>query len=394
MTLVSAGKLAVPMAATFLEQWHGDLRGGVVAATVGECPDERLDFFRAGHPVPTQSSADAAQRALELAGSVGPSGTLVLLLSGGASAALAAPVDGVTLGDKAQATEALLRGGVAIDGINCVRKHLSMIKGGWLAAAASGRVVTLAVSDVVGPVADDPSVIGSGPTTPDSTHFEDALRLADGPLVRPHFPSAARVALECGRRGVLAETPKPGDVRLAVSSVHVIGSRLDAVRAAASQAAALGFDVSVIDLPIVGVARHAAQTYLDRVVEVGSGLRRPACIVSAGETTVEVTGNGRGGRNQEFGLALVDRISEMEEDVILASVGTDGIDGPTDAAGAIVDRTTLPRVVGRGIGPAATYLDRNDAYPFFEALGDLVMTGPTETNVGDLQVVLLLDHRC
>jgi len=394
LTIVAAGKLAVPMTATFCEHWSGELRGGVVAAPVGAYSNDRLDFFSVGHPFPTQASTDAARRALEVAASIGQSDTLLVLLSGGASASFAAPVDGVTLRDKVAATEALLRGGVAIDGINCVRKHLSLIKGGWLTAVTPGRVVTLAVSDVVGPVTDDPAVIGSGPTTADSTSFEDALHIADRPMVRPHFPPAARKILELGRRGARPETPKPGDLRLVRSSVHIIGSRRDAVRAAATQATVLGFDVGVIDDPVVGEARQAACFHLERVVEVASGLRRPACVVSSGETTVEVTGPGLGGRNQEFGLALVDRVSEMEEDVILASVGTDGVDGPTGAAGAVVDRTTRRRAVAKGLGAPATYLDRNDAYAFFDGLGDLVVTGPTETNVGDLQVVLLPENRC
>ena len=394
LTLVSAGKVAVPMTTTFRELWHGELRGGVVAAPVGVYSDDRLDFFPVGHPVPTQASTDAARRVLEVASSVSSSDTLLVLLSGGASASLAAPVDGLTLGDKVKATDALLRGGVAIDGINCVRKHLSVIKGGWLAAATPGHVVTLAVSDVVGPVADDPAVIGSGPTTADPTHFEDAWRIANRPQIRPYFPAAARAALEQGRRGAHAETPKPGDPRLAKSSFHVIGSRRDAMRAAARRATVLGFDVSVIDSPVVGEARRVAHVHFERVVDVASRLRRPACVVSTGETTVEVTGPGRGGRNQELGLALVDRLSEMEEDVIFVSVGTDGIDGPTDAAGAVVDRTTRRRARARGLGEPASYLDSNDTYAFFEALGDLVMTGPTETNVGDLQVVLLPEHRC
>ena len=382
------------MAAAFLEHWQGDLRGGVVAAPVGECPDDRLDFYRVGHPVPTEASVAAARRSLEVAGSLEPTETLVLLLSGGASAGLAAPVDGLSLGDKVRATEALLRGGVPIEGINCVRKHLSAIKGGWLAVASGGRVVTLAVSDVVGPVVDDPSVIGSGPTTSDPTHFEDALRVADQSAVRPHFPEAARVVLKRGRRRELDETPKPGDARLADSSVYVVGSRLDAVDAAMRQATSLGFDVAVIDTPVVGEARQAASVHLEQVAAAASSLRRPACVVSAGETTVEVTGTGLGGRNQEFGLAVVEQVAEMEEDVILASVGTDGIDGPTVAAGAVVDRTTRHRAAAQGLDPPASYLERNDAFRYFEALGDLVMTGPTETNVGDLQVVLLLGRQC
>ena len=160
------------------------------------------------------------------------------------------------------------------------------------------------------------------------------------------------------------------------------------------QATSLGFDVAVIDTPVVGEARQAASVHLEQVAAAASSLRRPACVVSAGETTVEVTGTGLGGRNQEFGLAVVEQVAEMEEDVILASVGTDGIDGPTVAAGAVVDRTTRHRAAAQGLDPPASYLERNDAFRFFEALGDLVMTGPTETNVGDLQVVLLLGRQC
>jgi len=389
LTLVSAGKAAVPMATTFCDRWQGELRGGVIAAPVKAYSEDRLEFFSVGHPVPTQASADAALRVLEVAGSVGPSDTLVVLLSGGASASLAAPVDRLTLGDKVKATEALLRGGVAIDGINCVRKHLSVIKGGWLAVATRGRVVTLAISDVVGPVADDPTVIGSGPTTADPTNFEDAIRIADHPQVRPYFPATARSVLEEGRRGVYAETPKPGDPRLAKSSLRVIGGRRDAMQSAATQATALGFAVGVIDTPVIGEARYVADSYFNQVIDVASRLSRPACVVSTGETTVEVRGLGRGGRNQELGLALVDRLAEMEEDVIFASVGTDGIDGPTDAAGAVVNKTTRRRAQTRGLGTPATWLDNNDSYAFFEALGDLVTTGPTDTNVGDLQVFLL-----
>jgi len=394
VTVVAAGKLAAPMATALLERWHGDLRRGVVAATVGECQDERLEFFLVGHPVPNTHSVDAARRVLDVARAVETEGLLLVLLSGGGSAALAAPVAGLALADKVGATRALLRGGVAIDGVNCVRKHLSAIKGGWLAASTAGTVLTLAVSDVVGPIPDDPAVIGSGPTVADPTSFDQALRVADRPLVRRHFPAAARTVLERGREGRLPETPKPGDALLKRAQVRVIGSRLDAVWAAVREASSLGYHVGVIDSPVVGDARRVATSHLAEVAEVARDLKRPACVVSAGETTVEVVGPGRGGRNQEFALAAADRLSGMGEDVILASVGTDGVDGPTDAAGALVDGSTTRRARTMGIGTPRPYLEANDSYTFFNRLDDLVITGPTETNVGDLQVVLLPGRRC
>jgi glycerate-2-kinase len=350
-----------------------------------------LEFFQAGHPVPTETSVAAGRRVLEVVGHTGPDGVVLVLLSGGASAASAVPVTGLTLADKIGATEALLRGGVAIAETNCVRKHLSAIKGGRLAAVSGAAIVTLAVSDVVGPVADDPAVIGSGPTAPDPTTYADALAVADSPAVRPYFPVPARSVLERGCRGQLPETPKPGDPRLGKSVVRVIGNRMDAVRAAADEAEALGYTVAIVDKPIVGEARHATMIHQDVVRQVARGLRRPGCIVSAGESTVTVTGPGRGGRNQEFALAAVRAVGEADDDLLLASVGTDGIDGPTDAAGAIVDRSTLRRALAHGLDPMVS-LDRNDSYPFFDTLGDLVRTGPTTTNVGDLQIVLV-GHR-
>ena len=394
VTLISAGKMAVPMTEVFLGEWAGNIQGGLVAAPVGELHDRRLPFFRVGHPIPTRESVNAGQRALELARDVRPSGVLILLLSGGASTSLSVPVEGVTLESKVQATKALLRGGVSIHDINCVRKHLSRIKGGWLAASTAGRTLTLAVSDVVGPIEDDPAVIGSGPTTGDPTYFEDALQIVDRAAVKPYFPLSVREVLQRGRDGHLMETPKPGDPRLSSSSVEIVGSRQDAVRAAAAKASNLGFDTMIVDRPVIGEARKVAPVHLNRVVEAASKLKRPACVMSTGETTVTVTGSGRGGRNQEFGLALVDPLSVFNEDVVVASVATDGVDGPTEAAGAIVDGTTLARSQELELGTPRSYLDRNDSLTFFRALGDLVITGPTETNVGDLQVFMFMGSSC
>lgn len=391
VTLVSAGKAAVPMANGFLSSWAIDIRGGVVASPVGAGSDRRLDFFAVGHPVPTASSLEAGSRVLSLARSLCADDVLLVLLSGGASASIAVPASGLTLEEKVQATNALLRGGVPIDGINCVRKHLSDIKGGHLAAASAATVVTLAISDVVGPVPDDPAVIGSGPTVGDPTTFADAMAVIDHPPVRSAFPASAREVLERGCRGEIPETPKPGSPGLSRSVFEVIGSRTHAVQAAAQVAAELGYAVATIDPPVVGEARDAAKVHHQEVLRLATKLSRPACVLSAGETTVEVSGSGRGGRNQEFALAAVEALATAPWPMVMASVGTDGIDGPTTAAGAVADATTLKRGQQRGLGTPGAYLDNNDSYTYFEALGDLIVTGPTNTNIGDIQVALLDD---
>ena len=386
ITLIAAGKAAAPMAEAFLGRYGAQVAAGLVAApTVARLGP--LDCRRVGHPVPDAASVAAGRRALALARQAG--GLLVVLLSGGASAALAAPAAGLTLDDKMQATRALLRAGVAIDRINCVRKHLSAIKGGRLAAAARGAVVTLAISDVVGPVPDDPAVIGSGPTAPDPTSFAAALDVVEESAVRAAFPRAARQVLERGRRGLIPDTPKPGDARLERSRVHVVGSRLDALAAAARRAAGLGYHVATLAEAVVGEARAVAEAYVRRAAARAAALPRPACILSAGETTVEVKGPGRGGRNQELALAAAPLLGELFDRAALASVGTDGVDGPTDAAGALADATTLARARARGLPAPRRCLDRNDSYPFFDRLGDLLRLGPTRANVGDLQVLLI-----
>ena len=388
MTLVAAGKAAAPMASAFLEWCPRPVDGLVAGPSAGE-PIASLERKVVGHPAPDAGSVSAGRRALALARQVSGDGLLVVLLSGGASAALAVPAAGLTLDAKARANRALLRGGVPIDRINCVRKHLSAIKGGRLAAAASGAVVTLAISDVVGPVPDDPAVIGSGPTAPDPTSFADALDVTAESSVRTAFPPAALAVLMQGREGRIPETPKPGDARLARSRFHVIGSRVDALNEAARRAVELGYHAVTLPDPVVGEARVEGAAHVRRAAALCGAASRPACILSSGETTVEVTGSGRGGRNQEFALAAAAPLAALFVRAALASVGTDGVDGPTDAAGAIVDTTTLARARDCGGMAPRRYLDRNDSYCFFDRLGDLVRTGPTRTNVGDLQVMLI-----
>ena len=297
---------------------------------------------------------------------------------------MAQPADGITLGDKRQTTDALLRAGADIHALNTVRKHLSSLKGGQLAAATPSTCLTLAVSDVVG---DDLGVIGSGPTVADGSTFAEARAIV-GAAGLERFPATVIERLERGARGEIAETPKPGDRRLARSTARVVGSRVDAMRGAARQASRAGYAAVVLEAPVTGEARGAAARHAEAVLRVARGQPRPLCVISTGETTVKVTGAGTGGRNQEFALAAAALLDSSREPFALASLGTDGIDGPTDAAGAIIDTETLSRARAAGLDPD-DYLRDNNSYAFFDRLGDLIRTGPTGTNVGDLQVILL-----
>ncbi len=359
---------------------------GVVPAGVS-ASDAPFPMVIGGHPTPTADSERGGREALELAASLQDGESLLVLLSGGASALMAVPADGLTLADKQAATRQLLRAGADIHALNTVRKHLSGIKGGWLAATARGACRTFAISDVVG---DDLSVIGSGPTVPDASTFRDAWDILQRFGGEPAYPPSVveRVRTGAARPGTIPETPKPGDARLARAQATIIGGRRQAMDGAVREAEALGYHVLRIDDAVIGEARVAGPSHLRACLAKAAGIGRPACIVSSGETTVRVTGDGRGGRNQEFALACAAPLASLGLSAALASIGTDGIDGPTDAAGAIVDHTTLDRARRLTLQPEA-FLERNDAYRFFAPLHDLVTTGPTGTNVGDLQIILL-----
>jgi glycerate 2-kinase len=363
------------------------------------------EWYDGGHPIPTAGSVAAARRALGVAGKARTDDLLVVLLSGGASALMALPVEPVALADKQETVRALLLRGATIDELNTVRKHLSAIKGGRLAAATNASIVTLAISDVVG---DDLSVIGSGPTVADPSTFAAAMNVLDARGGRAAYPPSVVAWIERGIGGEVPETPKADDWRLTRSDARIIGGRMTAVKGAAQAARSRGYDVRVLDTPIVGEARHAARSFAADVRDALATLTRPACVIGAGETTVHVKGDGVGGRNQEFVLALVPFIADLTRSaprgeaesaprdggaapashIVAASLGTDGIDGPTDAAGAIVDTTTLHRAAAQRLD-APAFLNNNDSYHFFRALDDLIRTGPTGTNVGDLQVALI-----
>lgn len=385
--VVAAGKAAGAMLNAFAAGMDAPLRS--IVAVGPARPDvvpDGTDWFDGGHPLPNAASVSAAARALDVASRARADDLLLVLLSGGGSALMAAPAPPVTLSEKQQTARRLMEAGADIYELNTVRKHLSGIKGGQLAAAASGRVLTLAISDVVG---DDLSVIASGPTVPDDSTFAAArdVLMRRGGL--SSYPESVVQRLQQGARGELAETPPSGDPRLARARAQIIGAQRGAIEGATTAASALGYHVSVVAAPVTGEARDAAAKHVDLVADRIAALPRPCCIISAGETTVTVRGRGKGGRNQEFAFAMAQRFDGLGWSVAAASIGTDGIDGPTDAAGAIVDATTFERAAAAGIIAPAAYLDDNNTYAFFERLGDLVITGPTNTNVGDIQVVLV-----
>jgi len=339
------------------------------------------------HPIPDSRSVEAGRRALASAQAVPADHGLLVLVSGGASSLVALPRPGITLADKQATTRRLLLGGADIHVLNVVRKHLSAIKGGQLAVAVRAPTLALAISDVVG---DDLSVIGSGPTVPDASTFAEALDVLGRFGAVGEFPAAVVALLRAGARGGVPETPKPGDERLAHVTTRVIGSRASAAAGAAAAAESLGYRAVVLSDPVVGVAREAGPRFVADAIRLAEDVRVPTCVIGTGETTVVVVGRGRGGRNQEVALSAAGLLAGLATPAALLSGGTDGIDGPTDAAGAMCDGTTIHRGALAGLGAPEDYLRENDSYRFFEAMGDLVVTGPTDTNVGDIQILLAM----
>ena len=388
LRVVAAGKASAAMASAFVTGVNNPVRGLIASPEEG-CGAEGMEWCDVGHPIPTEGSVKAGLRALELANETTEENVLVLLLSGGASAGLTVPVEGLTLDDKVRVTQVLLESGISIDGLNCVRKHLSAIKGGRLAVAAAGRCVTLAISDVVNPIPDDPAVIGSGPTAVDPTTYAEALQYLLACGSKSLFPDSAVSILERGANGVFEETLKPNSGMLNSPEYFVIGSRLNAMEAAADEARRLGFHVLTVAEPVTGEARVSGDDYIKSLARLSHEQPRPLCVISTGETTVKVNGSGRGGRNQEFALAGAFSLFRRFPLAVVASVGTDGIDGPTDAAGAIIDNTTPSRAADAGLERPEHYLAANDSYTFFDSLGDLLKIGASKTNVGDLQIALI-----
>lgn len=363
VTVVGAGKAVVSMARAVEQALPGVQ--GVVATKRGHAgPTRRIRVLEAGHPVPDEAGVRAARAVLDSLGDL----PVICLLSGGGSALLTLPAEGLTLSDKQRTTELLLRSGATIDDLNCVRKHLSGIKGGRLARAARSPVLTLALSDVVG---DRIDVIASGPTAPDPTTRDDARRVVRERGVERELPAAVRHHLDSG-----TETLKPGDSAFSKVDNIVIGNNRLALDAAASEARRRGYDVQVLTATLQGEAREAGRT----LVQEARRFSGRVCLLAGGETTVTVRGPGTGGRCQELALAAAIEM-KGEEGITLLAAGTDGADGPTEAAGAVVDGTTATE-------DAARFLEANDSHAYFARQGGRIVTGPTGTNVMDVVVIL------
>jgi glycerate 2-kinase len=387
--VVGAGKAAAAMAAALHAILADRLSGGLAVtkydhASLGAGP---IELVEAGHPLPDQAGVAAAERMAQLLAGGTERDLVLAIISGGGSALLALPAAGISLADLQATTGLLLRSGATIGEMNAVRKHLSQVKGGGLARlAAPSPLIGLILSDVVG---DPLDAIASGPTAPDPTTFADAWAALERYDLAERVPAPVRDRLQAGRHGDLVETPKPGDpVFDRVQNVIISSNRL-AAEAAVLEAQAWGLNALLLSTFIEGEARQVARVAAALAKELAYHDRpvpRPACLVWGGETTVTVYGAGRGGRNQELALAAALALDGVPN-VLLAALGTDGTDGPTDAAGAVVTGETAARARALGLD-AATHLTNNDAYSLFDALGDLLRTGPTGTNVNDLLFIL------
>jgi hydroxypyruvate reductase len=394
LVLISAGKAAAAMSRA-AEEILGDWISESLAVDVSNAiPLLRGRLRVARHPIPDRRGVDAAAEVEALARSLGKDDLLLMMVSGGASALLPAPAPKVSLEDKATVTSLLLRAGATIGELNTVRKHLSRLKGGGLArAAAPARVVCLVLSDVVG---DDLSTIASGPTVPDPTTFADALEVLRSRGVLDKVPQSVRRRLQSGAKGTLAETPKPGDPLFRRVTTRIIGSNRWTVESAAQEARRQGLQPLVLTTFLEGEAREVARVLvaiLRECVETGTPVAPPLCLLAGGETTVTVHGGGRGGRNQELVVAAASTLASFPAHALVASLATDGIDGASHAAGGVADQETLDRARALGLASPALFLEQSDSTSFLAPRGDLIVTGPTGTNVVDLTLLLAGDPR-
>ena len=383
--VIGTGKAGASMARAAERVLGKRIAAGLINVKDGHvAPLERIELNECGHPMPDERGVTGARRIAELAGRAGKDDLVICLISGGGSALLPFPAPPITLEEKQAVTRLLLECGANIHEINAVRKHISAIKGGQLARlAAPARVEALLLSDVIG---DDLDTIGSGPTAPDASTFARVAAILRHYGIFEQVPAAVGERIRAGLAGRIAETPKPGDPLFRRVRNTVVGSNRLALDAAAHEARRLGYRTLVLASEIQGETREVARMHAAiarEIVNAGRPAKAPACIITGGETTVTIKGKGLGGRNQEFVLAAAIDVAGLPG-VVVFSAGTDGTDGPTDAAGAIADGETLAR------GPdAARFLEANDSYHYFEALGDLVKTGPTNTNVMDVRLLLV-----
>jgi len=389
IVVIGSGKAAAAMAQA-IETLVGErIAEGLICVKYGHgLPLKHIRSIEAGHPLPDQEGVQAAGRILEMVERAGVNDLIIFLVSGGGSALLPLPVTGISLRDKQITTQTLLACGASIHEINALRKHLSAIKGGRLAQAASpATMMTLILSDVVG---DDLDVIASGPAMPDSSTFQDCWDIIERYAIEDQLPENVLTHLKAGKAGSIPETPKKDTHDWRRIFHLIVANNFQAIRAAAQAARNKGYAPLILSSCIQGETREAAGIHgaiAREVAASGHPIPAPACILSGGETTVTLKGTGKGGRNQEFALAAAQTIAGTVP-MVLLSGGTDGTDGPTDAAGAIIDHTTAQRAANLGLD-INTHLNHNDAYPFFQQLGDLLITGPTRTNVMDVRVMLI-----
>jgi len=386
--VVGCGKAAIPMASAVEAILGERITDGTINIKSGSPGSlKRIRTVPASHPIPDEVGVQGARDIVRMVSECGERDLVICLISGGGSALMPLPVEGVTLAEKQEMTRLLLECGATINEINAIRKHISQSKGGRLAqAAAPAQMFTLILSDVIG---DPLDTIASGPTAPDESTFQDCVDIFTKYGIESRVPASIRQQIARGIRREIGETPKPGDSLF--NRVHnvVIGSNALAVEAARQRAAELGYNTLIFSTFVQGEAREVGIVYaaiLKEIRKSGRPLGAPACVIAGGETTVTIRGSGLGGRNQEMALSTAMHISGLAN-VVFLSGGTDGADGPTDAAGAVVDGSTMARAEKEGM-KAAEYLRNNDSYHFFKTLGDLLITGPTNTNVMDVQILL------
>jgi glycerate 2-kinase len=393
--VVGAGKATARMARAVEDILGNELTDGLIIVKYGHtAPLRTIRQVEAAHPLPDEAGVQGTERIVDLLKSADDTTLVICLLSGGGSALLAGPADGITLSDKQSATDTLIRAGATIDELNTVRKHMSSVKGGRLTRIAyPATLATLILSDVIG---DRLDVIASGPTVPDGTTYNDALNVVDKYSLRAKLPKSVIGVLESGAQGRIPDTPKAGDACFNRSHTIIVGSLSQALSAARDAAERSGYHAEIITARLQGEAKNAARYLAETARMVRGALKdndKPRCLISGGETTVTVSGKGLGGRNQELALAFALEI-EGTRGITMLSAGTDGSDGPTDAAGAIVDGETVARARIDGIDPAL-YLNNNDSYSFFDGYDrrtgeqSHLKTGPTGTNVMDVQIILV-----
>ncbi len=387
--VIGAGKAGASMSAAVEEVLGDRVSGGTVTVKYGHVlPTSRVAIHEASHPVPDEAGLAGSEKILDIARGAGEKDLVICLLSGGGSALMPLPAENITLAEKQETTKILLACGATIHEINAVRKHISRVKGGRLAGAAyPAMLVSLILSDVVG---DDLDTIASGPTVPDYSTYGQCLEIFDKFSIRDRIPRPVLDTMIAGAEGRLPETPKPGDPIFSRTENLIVGSNMECVLAAGKGAEALGYNTMILSTMIEGETRDVAMVHAAIAKEAwknGMPIAPPACILSGGETTVTIRGNGLGGRNMEFVLTCSQYLSGWPNVVVL-SAGTDGTDGPTDAAGAVADGTTVARALSKDMDPKQ-FLRNNDSYHFFEQLGDLIKTGPTNTNVMDLRIMLI-----